>query len=109
MIIKCLKITTCLKVISFFFFLVQPRLSDFQGVTKRWPLPLHVQTQIPAAAETCCLSVCVTGLKTHSLVHIKTQHLRQLPDGVFRFCKAARVAVSKTSQIPSLVLAEHSK
>lgn len=41
--------------------------------------------------------------------HIKTQHLRQLPDGVCRFCKAARVAVSNTSQIPSLVLAEHSK
>lgn len=51
----------------------------------------------------------VTALQKKASVHIKTQHLRQLPDGVFRFCKAARVAVSNTSQIPSLVLAEHSK
>lgn len=42
-------------------------------------------------------------------VHIKTQHLRQLPAGLCCFCRAARVAVSNTSQMPSLVLAEHSK
>lgn len=42
-------------------------------------------------------------------VHIKTQHFRQLPAGLCCFCRAARVAVSNTSQMPSLVLAEHSK
>lgn len=90
--------TTCLQS----FVLLQPRESDYKAASGREsPQPAHVQTHTPARRKRL---VCAS-----QWIHINTQHFRQPPDGVGGFCKAARVAVSNTSQIPSLVLAEHSK
>lgn len=88
--------------------LVQAKASDFEGVSEQWSLPSHAQTQTPTQ-ETSVLARPSSPPPKPESVHIKTQHLKQPPVVVCRFCKAARVAVSNTSQIPSLVLAEHSK
>lgn len=88
--------------------LVQAKASDFEGVSEQWSLPSHAQTRTPTQ-ETSVLARPSSPPPKPESVHIKTQHLKQPPVVVCRFCKAARVAVSNTSQIPSLVLAEHSK
>lgn len=88
--------------------LVQAKASGFEGVSEQWSLPSHVQTRTPTQ-ETSVLARPSSPPPKPESVHIKTQHLKQPPGVVCRFCKAARVAVSNTSQIPSLVLAEHSK
>lgn len=83
-------------------------------LTKVVGLQGSIQTLVSALAcpdtDPSCgkYSLCVMALQT-APIHIKTQHLRQLSDGVLGFWRAARVAVSNTSQMPSLVLAEHSK
>ena len=110
----CFK-TTCLqswfkqgRVIFFIFFFLGSSFFFPREYPKPWSLPRTCSDTGPERLVPSGLRVIALQNKKAS-IHIKTQHLRQLPDGVFRFCKAARVAVSNTSQIPSLVLAEHSK
>lgn len=93
---------------SSFVFLAPPKSSDEKDSNQTTAVaPAHVRTRIPAGGG---VSVGARhGSRGPRRIHIKTQQPRQLPVAIFRFCRDAFVAVSNTSQIPSLVLAEHSR
>lgn len=87
----------------------QAKASDFRGSVQTAVTALTYPDTDPGGNVSSCASQSTPRPYRQESVHIKTQHFRQPPGFFCRFCKAARVAVSNTSQIPSLVLAEHSK